>query len=35
MSLILLSATMAENPAVVAAQLDDREKQLENLYADY
>jgi len=34
-SLILFSATMAENPAVVAAQLDDREKQLENLYADY
>ena len=26
---------MAENPAVVAAQLDRREKQLENLYADY
>jgi len=35
MSLLLLSATMAENPAVVAAQLDEREKQLENLYADY
>ena len=35
MSLVLLSATVAENPAVVAAQLDGREKQLENLYADY
>ena len=35
MSLVLLSATVAENRAVVAAQLDDREKQLENLYADY
>ena len=35
MLLVLLSATMAENPAVVAAQLDDQEKQLENLYADY
>ena len=35
MSLVLLSATVAENSAVVAAQLDDREKQLENLYADY
>jgi len=35
MSLVLLSATVAENPAVVADQLDGREKQLENLYADY
>jgi len=35
MSLALLSATVAENPAVVATQLDGREKQLENLYADY
>lgn len=35
MSLVLLSATVAEKPAVVAAQLDGREKQLENLYADY
>ena len=34
-SIILLSATVRENPAVVAAQLDGREKQLENLYADY
>jgi Peptidase family M3 len=33
--LLLLSANVAENPAVVAAQLDGREKQLENLYADY
>jgi oligoendopeptidase F len=35
MSLVLLSATVAEDPAVVAAQLDGREEQLENLYADY
>jgi hypothetical protein len=35
MSLVLLSVTVAENPAVVAAQLGDREKQLENLYAEY
>ena len=35
MSLVLLSVTVAENPAVVAAQLDVREKQLENLYAEY
>jgi oligoendopeptidase F len=35
MSLVLLCATVAEDPAVVAAQLDGREKQLENLYADY
>jgi hypothetical protein len=35
MSLVLLSATLAENPAVVAARLDRRETQLENLYADY
>jgi len=35
MSLVLLSATVAENPAVVAARLDSRETQLENLYADY
>jgi hypothetical protein len=35
MSLVLLSATVAENPAVVADRLDGREKQLENLYADY
>jgi hypothetical protein len=35
MSLVLLSATVAEDPAVVAAQLDGRERQLENLYADY
>src|SRR5678810_682516 len=35
MSLVLLSATATENPAVVAAHLDGREKQLENLYADY
>ena len=31
MSLVLLSATVAENPAVVADRLDGREKQLENL----
>ena len=35
MSLVLLSAAAAQNSAVVAAQLDGREKQLENLYADY
>jgi hypothetical protein len=35
MLLVLLSSTVAENPAVVADQLDGREKQLENLYADY
>src|ERR1041385_1296143 len=35
MSLLLLSATVVENPAFVAAQLDDREKQLESLYANY
>ena len=35
LSVVLLSATVAENPAVVATQLDGREKQLENLYADY
>jgi hypothetical protein len=35
MSLVLLSATVAQNPAVVAARLDRRETQLENLYADY
>lgn len=35
MSLVLLWATVAENPAVVADQLDGREKQLENLYASY
>ncbi len=35
MCLLLLSASVAEKPAVVAAQLDGREKQLENLYADY
>jgi Peptidase family M3 len=34
-SLVLLSATVAENPTVVAARLDGREKQLENLYAEY
>src|SRR4029077_6718497 len=28
-------STVAENPAVVADQLDGREKKLENLYADY
>jgi len=33
--LLLLSANPAQNPAAVAARLDDREKQLENLYADY
>ena len=35
MSLVLLTPTVAESPAVVAAKLDAREKQLENLYADY
>lgn len=35
MCLVLLSANVAENPAVVAAQLDSREKRLEHLYADY
>ena len=35
MSLVLLSPTVAQGPAVVAAQLDTREKQLEDLYADY
>jgi len=35
MCLLLLSSNLAENPALVAAQLDDREQQLENLYADY
>ena len=34
-SLVLLTATVAENPGVVAGELDHREKQLENLYADY
>jgi peptidyl-dipeptidase A len=34
-SIVLLSTNVAENPAVVAAQLDGREKQLESLYADY
>ncbi len=34
-SIVLLSTNVAENPAVVAAQLDGREKQLETLYADY
>src|SRR5215472_8874790 len=33
--LLLLSANVVEKPAVVAAQLGGREKQLENLYADY
>lgn len=33
--LLLLSANVAEKPTVVAARLDGREKQLENLYADY
>jgi hypothetical protein len=33
--LALLSANAAEKPAVVATQLDAREAQLENLYADY
>ena len=35
MSLVLLSVTVAENPAVVAAHLGEREKQLEDLYAEY
>ena len=35
MSIVLLSATAAENPAVVAVRLNGREQQLENLYADY
>jgi oligoendopeptidase F len=35
MCLLLLSSNVAENPTVVAAQLDGREQQLENLYADY
>jgi len=35
MSLVLLSPTVAQGPAVVAAKLDTCEKQLENLYADY
>jgi hypothetical protein len=35
MSLLLLSPTVAQGPAVVATKLDAREKQLENLYADY
>ncbi|HET6181049.1 MAG TPA: M3 family metallopeptidase [Candidatus Sulfotelmatobacter sp.] len=35
MALLLLSANVAENPTVVAAHLDGREKQLESLYADY
>ena len=33
--LVLLSGNVAETRAIVAAQLDAREKQLENLYADY
>ena len=35
MCLVLLSAARADGPAGVATQLDTREKQLENLYADY
>jgi hypothetical protein len=35
MSLVLLTPTVAQGPAVVAAKLDTCEKQLENLYADY
>lgn len=35
MSIVLLSQTVAQGPAVVAAKLDTREKQLENLYATY
>ena len=35
MCLLLLSSNVAENPTRVAAQLDGREQQLENLYADY
>jgi hypothetical protein len=35
MSLVLLSPTVVQGPAVVAAKLDTREKQLENLYANY
>jgi hypothetical protein len=35
LSLVLLSAALAEDLSGVVAQLDAREKQLENLYADY
>ncbi len=35
MGLVLLSASVAQNRALVAARLDADEKQLERLYADY
>jgi Zn-dependent M32 family carboxypeptidase len=35
LSLFLLSASMAQDRAAVAAQLDSREKELESFYADY
>jgi peptidase M3-like protein len=35
MAALLLSATVAKEPTVIADQLDTRETRLENLYADY